>query len=86
MLDSVNRATFSSRGGDVRGSGVPGGGLVPHGLRDSDGELVCARQGGTRSAAFRTISADGYLVRVLSGYALFTITELAVWVAMLVCA
>ncbi len=37
-----------------------------------------------RLAAFRTLSANGRLVRVLTGYALFIITELAVWIAMLV--
>jgi MFS family permease len=37
-----------------------------------------------RLAAFRTLSANRLLVRVLTGYALFIITELAVWIAMLV--
>jgi hypothetical protein len=37
-----------------------------------------------RLAAFRTLAANGHLVRVLTGFALFTITELAVWIAMLV--
>jgi hypothetical protein len=40
--------------------------------------------GSRRLAAFRTLSANGHLVRVLIGYALFTITELAVWIAMLI--
>jgi hypothetical protein len=40
--------------------------------------------GSRRLAAFRTLSANGRLVRVLTGYALFTLNELAVWIAMLV--
>jgi MFS family permease len=41
-------------------------------------------KGSRRLAAFRTLSANGRLVQVLTGYALFIITELAVWIAMLV--
>jgi hypothetical protein len=41
-------------------------------------------KGNRRLAAFWTLSANGHLVRVLTGFALFTITELAVWIAMLV--
>jgi hypothetical protein len=41
-------------------------------------------KGSGRLAAFRTLAANGHLVRVLTGFALFTITELAVWIAMLV--
>jgi Cyclic nucleotide-binding domain/Major Facilitator Superfamily len=41
-------------------------------------------QGSRRLDAFRTLSANKHLVRVLTGYALFVVTELAVWIAMLV--
>jgi MFS family permease len=41
-------------------------------------------KGSRRLAAFRALSANGQLVRVLAGSALFMITELAVWIAMLV--
>ncbi len=41
-------------------------------------------QGSRRLIAFRTLSSNGQLVRVLTGYALFMVTELAVWIAMLV--
>jgi hypothetical protein len=41
-------------------------------------------QGSRRMAAFRTLAANAHLVRVLAGFALFTVTELAVWIAMLV--
>jgi hypothetical protein len=44
------------------------------------------RKSGTRRrlAAFRALSANGQLVRLLTGYALFVTTELAVWIAMLI--
>lgn len=40
--------------------------------------------GTRRLAAFRALSANGQLVRLLTGYGLFVSTELAVWIAMLV--
>jgi len=40
--------------------------------------------GARRLTAFRALSANGQLVRLLTGYALFVATELAVWIAMLV--
>jgi hypothetical protein len=39
---------------------------------------------GARLRAFRSLAANGALVRVLAGYALFVLTEYAVWIAMLV--
>ena len=40
--------------------------------------------GGRRTHAFRSLAGNRVLVRVLSAYALFVLTEYAVWIAMLV--
>jgi len=41
-------------------------------------------RGGRRRHAFRSLAGNRALVRVLGGYALFILTECAVWIAMLV--
>jgi len=45
---------------------------------------VGSDSGGRRSRAFRSLAGNRALVRVLAGYALFVLTEYAVWIAMLV--
>ena len=39
---------------------------------------------GSRRHAFRSLAGNGALVRVLTGYLLFVLTEYSVWIAMLV--
>jgi MFS family permease len=46
--------------------------------------LVGSDSGGRRSQAFRSLAGNRALVRVLAGYALFVLTEYAVWIAMLI--
>ena len=40
--------------------------------------------GGHRLHAFRSLAGNRALLRILSGYALFILTEYAVWIAMIV--
>jgi hypothetical protein len=53
-------------------------------LRVAWGVWVGSDSGGRRSRAFRSLAGNRALVRVLAGYALFVLTEYAVWIAMLV--
>ena len=48
------------------------------------GELVGSDSGARRWHAFRSLAGNRALLRVLGGYALFTLSEYAVWIAMLV--
>ena len=48
------------------------------------GELVGSDSGARRWHAFRSLAGNRALLRVLGGYALFTLNEYAVWIAMLV--
>jgi MFS family permease len=53
------------------------------GHRERGEELVGSDSGGRRRA-FRSLTGNRALLRVLGGYALFTLNEYAVWIAMLV--
>jgi hypothetical protein len=48
------------------------------------GDLVGDGSGARRLHAFGSLAANRALVRVLTGYVLFTLAEYAVWIAMLV--
>lgn len=50
----------------------------------SPGEELVGSDSGARRHAFRSLAGDRALLRVLGGYALFTLNEYAVWIAMLV--
>ena len=52
--------------------------------REPGGGLVGSDSGGRRRHAFRSLTGNRPLLRVLGGYALFTLNEYAVWIAMLV--
>ena len=48
------------------------------------GELVGSDSGARRLRAFRSVTGNRALLRVVAGYALFALTEYSVWIAMLV--
>ena len=51
---------------------------------ESWGALVGGDSGAGGRRAFRSLAANKALLRVLGGYALFTLTEYSVWIAILV--
>src|SRR6478672_9974819 len=67
-------------------------GEPPHGAwrpvvgrhRERGEKLVGSDSGARRRHAFRSLAGNRALLRVLGGYALFTLNEYAVWIAMLV--
>jgi hypothetical protein len=59
---------------------VPGGGLQP---ADSGG-LVGGDSRAHRLGIFRSLAGNRPLLRVVTAYALFIVTEYSVWLAMLV--
>ena len=52
--------------------------------RERGEDLVGSDSGARRLHAFRSLTGNRALVRVLGGYTLFTLNEYAVWIAMLV--
>jgi MFS family permease len=55
-----------------------------HRRRKPWGALVGSDSGGRRAHAFRSLTGNHAMLRVLTAFALFTLTEYAVWIAMLV--
>jgi MFS family permease len=55
-----------------------------HRRRKPWGALVGSDSGGGRVHAFRSLTGNHAMLRVLTAFALFTLTEYAVWIAMLV--